>query len=514
LNAPSDTNFYKIVTPLDVLPGTVTIRIETAGKSLLLPTLSVYNAKGALVARQSATSPFSNDVSVTLSGAWPLSTYYFEVSSASGDVFGVGGYSAQVSYKYPLSSIVGIVPSLLPGVVNTVDHLNPAIASATILTAPFNKTSDQRFDYLYQANIVYGGDADYYQFQAPSTPSGSGAYALDAIVWQTEPNGLVPVIHLFDANGNPLAVQVLANNGGTYSVQFTGVTPGEVFYVEVAAQTASGPGSTGGYVYGVKFNDQPETPAPLLGSDVLPSASSTASGVLALNQNGVFYFELAAANSNPSVSSNVVMTVYDDGGNAVTTLTAVTGGPPVTEAVYLPAGTYTIVYAQATSGPDQPVTFWLDGMILSDPIGPYYSGSGPPPSSSTTTTPAGPDGGTTTSTTTFASSGASVSIRTPSGTTSMPIPAPGTSTTQTFTTTVGPTTITLTTTADGNTTLTMTTPSANTITDTMTTSGTTSTETLSTSDGIQATIITPATTKTTSYSASSSGPPPPPPYTY
>jgi hypothetical protein len=509
LTTAADVDFYKLVTPLSIGSASVTIQIGTAGLSGLVPTLSVYNPSGQLLARGSGANALGGNVSVTLNNALPLTTLYFEVSHAWGGVFAIGGYSGQVTYNYLLSSIVGIVPQLIPGVVNTVNHVNTSIASATMLTAPWGSTTDQRFNDLYQANLVYGGDADYYKFQSPAAASPSGSYALDAIVWQTDPGGLAPALHLFDANGNPLAAQMLADTPGVFTVQVLGAAPGTLFYLEVVGQTTSGAGSTGGYVCGVKFNVQPEPAATLLGGNTLPAATSTDTGVMAMNQNGVFYFELAAATAGSA--SSVTMTVTNAQGQAVLSLSAAAAAPPRTAAVYLPAGVYTMHYSiSAGYTPPGPTIYWLLGKILSDPIGPYYSGTNPPPSSTDTTSPPPNGNPTTSATTTFVSSGATVNVTTPDGTTtSLPIPAPGASNSWNFTTAAGTTTVTLTTDTAGNTTLTLTTPSSNTITDNTTTSGSTTTETITTSDGIQVTITMPSTSPAPSYAGPTSTAPPP-----
>jgi hypothetical protein len=508
LSTPSDVDYYKVQTPLlDLGLASLNVTISGVDRSLLVPTVSIYNAAGKLLATQSASSPFSNTVSVTIPNPGILSTYYFSVSHPTGDPFSVGYYSANVTFKSLLGEILtGLVPGLIQGVVNTIFHPNTAVSSASLLPSAFGNTSDQRFSYLYQANIVYGGDADYYKFTVPAVSSSTGAYALDAIVWQTAPGGLAPALHFFDGSGKPIATQVFADSSSVYSLQLLGVTAGQTLYVEVAGQTTTGSSSVGFYTLGIKFNQDPETVAPAMGSGALAAATSTSAGTLAMNQNGVFYFELGATNGSSPATSNVTMTVYDPRGNAVASLTAVTDAAPRTTAVYLPAGTYSVVYSVAsTSGTYAPVSYWLSGEILSDPIGPYYSGSSPPPSSSSsTTTTGGSTSSTISASKTFASSGASVSISGPSGTISVPIPPPGGSQTYTFTTSVGTTTVTLSTASNGNVTVTLTTPAANTITDTVTTSGNTSTETLRTSDGITVTIVTPVTTPSPTYAGPSS----------
>ncbi|MDT9136300.1 hypothetical protein RSW15_24515, partial [Escherichia coli] len=70
------------------------------------------------------------------------------------------------------------------------------------------------------------------------------------------------------------------------------------------------------------------------------------------------------------------MTVYDQNGNVILSLDALTGQPPSSAVVYLLTGTYTISYSvRTTSGNFTPVDFWMWGETLSDPIGPYYTGN-------------------------------------------------------------------------------------------------------------------------------------------
>ena len=516
LGKVGDVDYYKIQSPLLALGlASLSVTISAADRSLLVPTVSIYNSSGRLLATQSASAAYTGTVSLTIPSPGLLATYYVAVSHPTSDAFSTGYYWGDITYKSLLGEILtGVVGGLVDGVVNTLFHTNTSTSSASPLPLAFGNASDQRFSYLYEANIVYGGDADYYQFTVPTVASSTGAYALDAIAWQTAPGVLAPTLHFFDSSGNRIATQVMSDTSSAFSLQLLGVTPGEKLYVEVAGQTTSGPTSTGFYVLGIKFNQTPETVAPAMGSNTLPLATSTDTGMLAMNQNGVFYFELGAAGG----SSTITMTVYDDDGDAVASLSTVTGAAPRTGAFYLPAGTYSIVYSVAsTSGSYSPATYWVSGEILSDPIGPYYSGTSasysPPTSSSTTQQSSGSTSNPTISSTkTFAASGASVSISTRSASTSVPIPAAGSSQTYTFTTSVGTTTVTLSSDYNGNVTLTLTTPSANTITDTVTTSGSTSTETLTTSDGIQVVIRTPITSPSPTYSGSS--PSTPPPYYY
>jgi hypothetical protein len=277
-----------------------------------------------------------------------------------------------MTYQNLLTTLTGILTSLVD---NTLTNTTLNTASL-LLPTEANKT-DQRFDYVHEANINFLAQQHFYQIQAPAA-AGNGSYVMHALAWGMDVNGLQPVIHVFDANQNPVAVQVLTNGGGTYSLQIANATPGATYYVEVAARNPNGSNNTGNFVLGIKFDTNPATTLTAQGSGTLASPTSTSTATLSMAQNGLFHFVLAADNGSTSSSADVTMTVYDQYGNVVLTLDARTGQAPVSADLYLLAGTYTVTYSVTqTSGNYAPVDFWLDGDVLSDPQGPYYtSGSG------------------------------------------------------------------------------------------------------------------------------------------
>jgi hypothetical protein len=174
---------------------------------------------------------------------------------------------------------------------------------------------------------------------------------MHALAWGTDSNALQPVIHIFDGNNNPIAIQVLANGGGLYSIQIANATPGATYKVEVAALNPNGSHNSGNFFLGIKFDmSAPVTLTPL-DSGTLSTPTSVSIATLTMAQDGLFHFNLSADNGSKSSSANVNMTVYDQNGNVVLSLDSATGQPPVSAVVYLLTGTYTIRYSvTATSG--------------------------------------------------------------------------------------------------------------------------------------------------------------------
>lgn len=150
--------------------------------------------------------------------------------------------------------------------------------------------------------------------------------------------------------------------------------------MQVAARE---PGGTGSYFLGADFNQS----APIVYDAV--AAGSVGQGVgdtgnLTLEDNRLLQFALAGDPSQPG--STVTMTVYDENGAVVFTLTAVGGQPTVTTIRYLPSGNYTVRYS-SSSGPV--VNYSLFMLQLSDEVGPYSTSTATPPQTQNGTSPGG-----------------------------------------------------------------------------------------------------------------------------
>ncbi len=367
-----DVDYYKITTPLTLGLGGLKVNLQASGLSLLMSTVVVYDASFHALASAAARGPLQNDLAVSVPGAQPLSTYYLRVGAATGDVFGVGGYRLGVTYPADLLSGLGNTAGSVVGWVNDDLHSNDVIQSATALLPAFGIHSDARFDYLYQASITDSSDRDFYQIVAPLSADGSPEN-LRVIVWEAQPNGLHPVVHVYDELYNPVAVQVLANNDGLYSLQLPGVQPGAVYYLDVEAWQPGGTGGTGNYTLGVKFDRGDLVHLAYFGGNTLTASASTDTATLTVSQDVLVHLSLGSRSD--AADSTLTMTVVDAWGRTVLSLTSQPGRPPATAVLYLRAGTYSVRYSarSAWGGLAAPLDYWLFGEELSDPIGPYQS---------------------------------------------------------------------------------------------------------------------------------------------
>src|SRR5206468_512179 len=118
-------------------------------------------------------------------------------------------------------------------------------------------------------------------------------------------NMLHPQIHMFDAAGKALPVQILDNSNGEFTVQGNVYVPGSVYYVEVVAWTPTGANNVGNYVLGVKFDFSTPVAYSVFEAATLTSSVASSTGVLTMNQNKLYQFSLAAATGQTSQDASV-----------------------------------------------------------------------------------------------------------------------------------------------------------------------------------------------------------------
>src|SRR5262249_6489385 len=218
----------------DYATGSLTVKVQTSGVSLLVPRLSVYNEANELVGTATATDPEHGDVLVQLDDAQPGATYYFKVEGASADVFGIGGYRLKIDLGDAASALqIEVLDSVYSGAagrqVSQDTHANNTLATATNLAYG----ADSRFDYSVTGSFSHATEVDYYQLVAPG-PAGVAPQALIASIAALNGSGLYANISVYDQNGQPVAADTLVNDHGTMVVQVPNATPGGTYYVAVS----------------------------------------------------------------------------------------------------------------------------------------------------------------------------------------------------------------------------------------------------------------------------------------
>jgi hypothetical protein len=420
ISSLQDADVYRFQAPLTL--GSLKIRIETAGTSLLTPRVTVYNAWQQPVASAVGSGPLGADLVVTLPSYQPLGTYYVKVQSGTADVFGVGSYRLDVQ-SIPLvgtlTNVVTTTTQTATGLLNNDLHTNDTILTASLLSPLYPQTSSY-FNYAYKASISDRYDVDYYRIQAPQAAAGAPV-VMTVMVWGLDNNGLLPAASVYDAAGNLVSAAVLGNENGTFTLQVANATPGATYYVKVQAADPNGQNNVGNYFLGIEFGPRAVQPATVT-SQALNATSAQSSGSLTLAQSTLVHLIISANAPGQAQTARVQVTVYDGSGTALATATA-RDGLPASLTTFLKAGVYLVrVQAFTTDGsPLLPLTFTLQALWLSDPIGPQEEdptqNPQPAPTSTGSTSQTPPPSTTTSGTSTGSTSSSSTSAGTSSQTT-------------------------------------------------------------------------------------------------
>ena len=370
--------------------GAITVRLQSAGISLLAPHLSVLDAKGHVLADAQSQSDMGDVVTLHLNQSDPNATYYLKVQGATSDVFGIGSYGVAVSFDASSTVSTSAINSVLQGPYQTlgpndINSLflgtgNPLLnnthgadsqpeTATTILPSPgYAKNSH----YELVGSLSGPTDGHYYRIQTADAPPGNQPLVLTVTSRALAVNGTAPRIVLVDRNGNVVPSQILANGNGTFTVQAVGVKPGGWYFLRVGPDTAAGMPSAGNFALTAQFGTAAAQLSTFASSPNIASGS-TQSSTLYVGESQLMDFVLSANSVDGTLApgSAVQMTILDNAGNVLYSLTAAAGDVVSGAALFLTPGAYTVRFTSLGSGPA--LAFKLLGEGISDPIGPVLT---------------------------------------------------------------------------------------------------------------------------------------------
>jgi hypothetical protein len=214
------------------------------------------------------------------------------------------------------------------------------------------------------------GGATAFTVQAPA----GGAGKLNVIAWAADADRSAPAVEVLagPAPGTPCPVRVLANDGGTYSVELDGVTPGATYTLRVSPHAAPGRRPAGRFTLAAGFNAQPATGGsdPLAAGTLAP-ADGAAVRAFAADRNQLYEFAVSATGGQVRVD------VIDAGGRTVASVLSDPGRPTATAHAYLPAGSYSVRVTVVARSGRAAVGYAVGSRVASDPIGPAYTDEPP-----------------------------------------------------------------------------------------------------------------------------------------
>lgn len=381
VTAAADVDFFRFTVPTDgnnddLTDRTATVRLQTAGASLLAPRLTVIDSAGRVLAARTSAAFTGDTLQVSLANLTEGATYFVRVQAAAQDAFGVGRYGLSVRFDNTSSVSDQVIGALLSGPFNRLgpDAIDaffrnsgdvlvsgeeavetPATATPLAGTAGYSGT---RFEAV--ASITKTEDVDVYRVVAPATGG-----VLTATAWTPDRTGFQPRVAVLDANGAAVPARVLANGDGTSTLQVDNAAAGATYFLRVTLDAAATQ-DKGNYFVAAGFGSV-ASPLSTFARGALHEADRTATSRVYVGQAQLFHFVLTAGPGNEGTS--VRMTITDAGETVVYAVEARAGQSASRSSVLLRPGAYTVrVEVENPGGP--PITYTIRGSVQSNPVGP------------------------------------------------------------------------------------------------------------------------------------------------
>ena len=360
--------------------GPMSVRVQTAGISLLNAQLTVFNAAGQLVASAVTAADEGGIATVHFDNVAPQDTFYVAVQSVSGSQSSVGRFGLAVSFDDRLAVSAAAIDAALrtldglkdedvakyfahPGesLFNDDKHTDDEPGEA------FELKSDPGYPknthYTFVASLADGQDTDVYRIESPATLPADGV--LVGTVRAAQANGTTADLEVLDEDRHVLPARILAHDGQTLTIQISGVAANKEYLVRLVPRSAA----AGNYELEMTFRAGAYPLVEFSAAAVTPTRVVTNAFYVAQNQ--VFYFLL---NVNPVSGSaaSVRMEVLDTRGHRLWELTSPAGQTRSAQPLFLLPGEYRIRYTyQGPAGdPAGVLPYQLWGAVLSDPVGP------------------------------------------------------------------------------------------------------------------------------------------------
>jgi hypothetical protein len=370
LTSLRDVDVFRYVTTSHLSDFTVNLR--TSDVSLLQARLTVFDDEGHVVQSVVAADPLHGDLSVRVSNAAAHDSYFFVVTHARADVFGVGAYRLQVVPDNPhaLDALDRALREF-----ERHPHTNDTLDTATRLQSAAQSTRGHA-DFYAEGNLTSAGDVDFYRFRAPSTRGGTPE-SLTVLVWAKDPLGVVPTVTVYDEQGHEVAADVVVNADGTEDIRIAAARPGAAYFVAVRASNypSTSPTPTDGrYALAVEFG-APTTVAPVVAGGTLTFSRDGRSQQnfrsVVLPQAQVLNLTISADTPGATVETAMEVTLFDSSGHVVFDQ-VIKAGQKLNKTLFLAAGSYTFRFVGGTKNgsPLPPMNYTVTGIALSEPIGP------------------------------------------------------------------------------------------------------------------------------------------------
>ena len=389
ISSTKDVDVYSFRVPSGY-KGSATIRVQSAGVSLLAPHLTLLDAQGHVLADSQAASGLGDVVTVSLAAVNPNATYYIKVQGATSDVFGIGSFGVAVNFNATSKTTTSAIDAVLRGPYQTLSPndinslflgtANPLFnnthgsddlpGTATVLSSLPGYSKNSHYEGI--GSIASPTDVNYYRIQTANAPVGGKPLVLTVITRSMNVNGTAPRVTVLNRDGFTVPAEVIANGNGMFTVQAVGVKPGGWYLIRVGPAAASGSMAMGNYSLSAQFGIAAANFA-TFASDTLASPAALQSDNFYVGESQLMHMALTAdSRSTPAPPGAAVqMTVLDSKGTVVYALTANAGDTVTGPDLFVRPGAYSIRFVAI--GAAGPLTYRLIGESISDPIGPVLT---------------------------------------------------------------------------------------------------------------------------------------------
>jgi hypothetical protein len=215
LTKPCESDYFRVVAPTGG-NGTLTVTLDAADHSLLIPTLTVYDASGNVLGKATAAS-YGSKLTINFSGLTAGHGYYIGVSPAPGaGYFGQGAYGLSAKFG-GITAPSGLSP----------DRFDP---NGTVATAASlgNLSSTTRTGLTLDSPT----NVDYFTFTAATT----GSYTIT--VKGTQSGGTGGRLGLTILNGSQTVLASSSSTSGTETLTVN-LTSGARYFMKVNSRSGS-----------------------------------------------------------------------------------------------------------------------------------------------------------------------------------------------------------------------------------------------------------------------------------
>ncbi|TWU47252.1 Matrixin [Rubripirellula tenax] len=302
----TDIDHYKFVPATG--QDSVTIKVKSAGISLLRSRLEVIDAAGEVLQSSAAASVFDNDHSITLTGINGSAEIMVRVlADDTDDVYSVGDYVLELDYRsaadQQLDHVPGDYASGADALFTGFDLADPEDVRQTIASADTVSStiaSTDRFEVI--SSVASAADADVWKIVAPDSARQSLQVSVSG-VGQAHPEIMVRVI---DSTGQQVGSSARLRNDGSWTVEVTSPTVGAEYFVRISIDPSSAV-HVGNYVAVAEFI----TPSQQMNELVSGDASSEMDEFYrwTAGKSKLYRFDLSA--SDGSSTEGIRMRIYD-----------------------------------------------------------------------------------------------------------------------------------------------------------------------------------------------------------